>query len=317
MRDAFVKTLEGLFSIHKDAMLLSADLGFRLFDDIRRIAPERFCNTGIAEANMIGVAAGLALSGKNVYCYSIIPFLVMRAFEQIRIDIDYHNLNVKLVGSGGGFTYGFEGFTHFAVEDIAVMRSLQNTAVVAPADSTEARALAAASMEYPGPLYMRFGRTEEPVKDGVTAGFRIGRAIVLEEGGHIAIIANGGMVHTAKQASAMLKKRGITTTVASFHTVKPLDAETLLQIASSHKAVFTIEEHSINGGLGSAVIEALSDAGHKGVVKRFGIRKLDNATGDYKFLRKHHGLDATSLFEGIINALKEIELGIGIKSQVF
>ncbi len=310
MRDAFVKTLEGLFSIHKDAMLLSADLGFRLFDGIRNASPERFCNTGIAEANMIGVAAGMSLTGKNVYCYSIIPFLVMRAFEQIRIDIDYHNLNVKLIGSGGGFTYGFEGFTHFAVEDLAIMRSLQNTAVVVPADSTEARSLAVASLEYPGPLYMRFGRTDEPVKDGVMAGFRIGRAVVLTEGSHIAIIANGGMVHTAKQASAMLKKRGITTTVASFHTVKPLDAETLLQIASSHKAVFTIEEHSINGGLGSAVIETLSDAGHRGIVKRFGIGRLSGVSGDYRFLRKHHGLDATGIFEGIMSALKEAELGI-------
>ncbi len=306
MRDAFVKTLEGLFSIHKDTMLLSGDLGFRLFDGIRKTAPERFCNMGIAEANMIGVAAGMSLTGKNVYCYSIIPFLVMRAFEQIRVDVDCHNLNVKLIGSGGGFTYGLEGFTHFAVEDIAVMRSLQNTAVVVPADSSEARALAMASIDYQGPLYMRFGRTDDPLKDGVATDFRIGRAKVLQEGRHIAIIANGGMVHTAGQASAMLKKQGITATVASFHTVKPLDAETLLHIAENHGAIFTIEEHSINGGLGTAVIEALSDANHKGIVKRFGIKKLGNAIGDYRFLRKAHGLDAVSIHEGIMSALKEL-----------
>jgi transketolase len=163
MRDGFIEKLEKIAVLHDDLFLLTADLGFRLFDGFQANHPGRFIDVGIAESNMAGIAAGLALSGRKVYCYSIIPFLVMRGYEQIRVDIAFHNLNVRLVGVGGGFTYGLEGFTHFALEDLALMRALPNMTVVIPSDRAQAEALAEASYEHEGPMYIRLGRTDNTI----------------------------------------------------------------------------------------------------------------------------------------------------------
>lgn len=202
MRKTFFATLQELYKKHHDIYVLTGDLGYKLFDGIRSVCPDRFYNMGIAEANMVGVASGMALCGNTVYCYSIIPFLVMRAYEQIRLDVDYHNLNVKLVGVGAGFGYGMEGITHFALEDISLMASLQNMTVVSPADQFEASCLADISYEHQGPMYIRIGKTGAPLIHQKTPKFKLGKSMFLSEGKKVAIFATGDMVFPVKRLLA-------------------------------------------------------------------------------------------------------------------
>lgn len=312
MRDTFFKALGDIAQIDEDVYLLTGDLGFKLFDPFKAKCPDRFLDVGVAEANMIGVAAGLALSGKNVYCYSIIPFLIMRAYEQVRMDIAYHNLNVKLVGVGGGFTYGLEGFSHFGIEDLSLMRSLPNMNVVVPADSKEATQLVIASCEHPSPLYIRLGRTGEPIIHKGTPNFKIGRGMVLSEGRDVAIFAIGSMVYQAKLAASLLSKKGVSATVINMHTLKPLDISLIKACALAHRAIFTIEEHSIVGGLGSAVAEVLLENSYHGIFKRMGIpEKLSNFVGNADYLRKQYGLTAEDISKTIEKELQRELLWTG------
>jgi transketolase len=305
MRSTFFQILYELSQKKNDIFILTADLGFKLFDDFKSKCSERFYDIGVAESNMIGIASGLSLSGKNVYCYSIIPFLVMRAFEQIRIDIAYHNLNVKLVGVGGGFTYGLEGFTHFGLEDLALMRSLPNMTVVVPADPKEAEQLARISYEYPFPLYIRLGRTGEPFIHENIPNFQIGKAIILKKGRNIALFAIGNMVYVAKQIVNMLQNRDIHATLVNMHTLKPFDAETVTQIASTHEAIFSLEEHNINAGLGSAIAEVLSETKYNILFRRFGIpNRLENYIGRAEHLREKYGLTPEKIYEKILHEIK-------------
>ncbi|MBN1526360.1 MAG: hypothetical protein JW919_02085 [Candidatus Omnitrophica bacterium] len=300
MRSAFFGEIEKIYKRRNDIFVLTADLGYKLFDAIKNASPERFCNIGVAEQNMVGVAAGLALSGKNVYCYTIIPFLVMRAYEQIRVDVDYHNLDVKLVGAGAGFSYGFEGITHLGLEDLGMMRALQNTSVVVPADPLEAACAAKASVNYKGPLYIRLGQTGAPsVHEGPPA-FDIGKAMVIKEGKGLAIFCNGSMVYASKLAADMLSKKGISPTIVNMHTLKPLDTDTIGSIAETHGNIFTVEEHNVNGGLGSAIAEVLLEKGYKGRFKRIGIPpKLGYEVGNADHLRQAYGLTPESIFKKI------------------
>ena len=306
MRVAFFKALESKAKLHDNIYLLTGDLGFKLFDDFRAKYPDRFFDIGVAESNMSGIAAGLSFSGKNVYCYSIVPFLIMRAYEQIRNDIAYHNLNVKLIGAGGGVTYGLEGFTHYGLEDLAIMRMLPNMAVVVPADPKEASALAEASVEYKGPIYIRLGRTGEPSIHDKPVEFKIARHMMLNEGKNIALFAIGNMVYISKHVIEKLKQDGINATLINMHTLKPLDKEIIQQVASSHHAIFTVEEHYIHGGLGSAVAEVLIESGYKGKFERLGIpEKLEKYIGKAEYLRSKYGLSKERIYERILNGLKE------------
>lgn len=305
MRATFLKSLEELYKNDENVFVLTADLGFKLFDNFRTICPDRFYNIGVAEANMIGIASGLSLSGRNVYCYSIIPFLVMRAFEQIRVDIAYHNLNVKLIGVGGGFTYGLEGFTHFGLEDLALMRSLSNMTVVVPSDPLEASALARISHEYKGPMYIRLGKTGEPMIHSKKPDFKIGKALFLNEGKKVAIFAIGNMVHIGKTVIDMLMKAGIDTTLINMHTLKPLDDETIMQVAMTHEAIFSIEEHNVSCGLGSAIAGVLIENGYRGIFKMIGIPdRLGDHVGDADHLRQIYGLSPDLIKERILKELK-------------
>lgn len=305
MRKAFFEVLDDIAATHGDIYLLTGDLGFNLFDSFRARYPDRFYDVGVAESNMIGIAAGLSLSGKNVYCYSIVPFLTMRAYEHIRLDIAYNNLNVKLVGVGGGFTYGLEGFTHFGLEDLALMRVLPNMTVVVPADPVEARQLAKISCEYPSPLYIRLGRTGEPAIHNDTCNFKMGKGMILSEGRDIAIFAIGSMVFEAKRAVDILRKEGITATLVNMHTLKPLDVDLINQCASTYDVIFSIEEHYIIGGLGSALAEVLCENSYQGKIVRIGIpEKLQGHIGNGDYLREKYGLTATKIFDRILGELK-------------
>lgn len=304
MRASFFESLEELYQKNRDIFVLTADLGYKLFDNFKMKCKERFYDIGVAEANMIGIASGLALSGKNVYCYSIIPFLIIRALEQIRIDIAYHNLNVKMVGVGGGFTYGREGFTHFGLEDFALMRLLPNVAVVVPADPFEAKCLAKISCIYRGPMYIRLGKTGEPAIHNRTPDFQIGKPIVITEGKDIALFAIGSMVSVGKEVAGLLGEMGMNPTVINMHTLKPFDKATVNQIASTHKAIFSLEEHYTDGGLGTALAEVLLENRYGGLFKRFGIDRLNKNIGNCDYLREKYGLNAEEISKKILKELQ-------------
>lgn len=306
MRKVFFETLEEIAKKDESIYLLVADLGIKFFDTFRKIDPGRFINVGIAEANMIGVAAGLAMSGKNVYCYSIIPFLTMRTLEQIRLDLCFNNLNVKLLGAGGGLVYGAEGVTHHAIEDIAIMRALPNMTVVAPGDSLEAEALAEQSINYQGPLYIRFGRDVDPIVHEKEINFEIGKGIVVKEGKDVCLIATGTMLYPATIILEMLRKEDLNPTLISMHTVKPLDKELVENCAKNYKAIFTLEEHNIIGGSGSAVAEVLAESGYKGIFKRIGIPdKYCSDLGSVDYLREKFSLNPEAVAELISKEYKK------------
>jgi transketolase len=307
MRKAFFEKLEKLARIKKDVFLLTADLGVKFFQNFKNIDPERFINVGVAESNMIGMAAGLAMSGKNPYCYSIIPFLTMRTFEQIRVDLCYNNLDVKLLGSGGGLVYGAEGITHHAIEDIAIMRSLPNMTVVAPGDAKEAEALAEISVSHKGPLFIRFGRDSDPIIHKGKIKFQIGKGIIIEKGKDVCLIATGSMVFIAKKVSEILKEKGIGAALISMHTIKPLDAALVRNCAKNYKFIFSLEEHSILGGLGGAIAEVLSESGYCGRFKRIGIKDEYSFPdmGDVDYLRKKAGLDPDSISKTILKSFNK------------
>lgn len=303
MKAAFFKTIEELAERDKDIFILTGDLGFKLFDNFREKYPDKFYNIGVAEANMISIAAGLSLCGKTVYCYSIIPFLVMRAFEQIRVDVAYQNLNVKLVGFGAGFSYSLEGFTHFGLEDLALMRTLPNMTIVVPANTYEARCLAKASLEYKGPIYIRLERAEETITYQKSYDLEIGKAMLLREGKDVAIFAVGNMVYTGKRVADLLASKGIKATLVNMHTLKPLDSETIMQIASTHESIFSLEEHIIDGGLGSAIAEVLAEGNYNGFFKRIGIEKLKYSIGNANFLREEYGLTVEKIYYKILESI--------------
>ena len=304
MRQAFYDTLANIASKDENVYFLTANLGFKFFDQIRKDHPRQFLDIGVAEANMIGIASGLALSGKNVYCYSIIPFLIMRAYEQIRIDIAYHNLNIKLVGMGAGFTYGLEGFTHFGIEDIALMRAMPNMHVVIPDTIDHAVQLAHLSYEYPFPLYIRLGRGGINNRNK-TNRMEIGRGLVLAEGNDTAIFAVGNMIEPAWQVVDLLKENGICATLVNLHTLKPLDVDLIKQCASVHRAIFTVEEHSIIGGLGSAVSEVLAEQSYGGIFRRIGIPETMDHTviGTADYLWHRYGFTAKRIHKSILETL--------------
>lgn len=307
MRKVFFETLQEIFKEDKNVYLMTADLGVKFFEDFKNIDPQRVINVGVAETNMIGLASGLALAGKNVYCYSIIPFLTMRALEQIRVDLGYPNLNVKLLGAGGGLVYGVEGMTHHAIEDIAIMRSLPNLTVVCPGDAKEAAALARASVVHQGPLYVRFGRDSDPEVNGENFQFKIGKGIVVKEGKDICLLATGTMLYLGKIVSDVLAEGGVNTGLVSLHTVKPLDEKLVRSLAKKYRVIFTLEEHNILGGLGGAVAEVLAEAGYGGIFKRIGIQDKYSFpdVGSPDYLREKAGLSPEKIVQTIFNTLKK------------
>jgi len=257
MRKVFIDTLITLAEQDKDIYLLTADLGFGLVEQFAAQFPKQYINVGVAEQNMIGVATGLALEGKKVFCYSIANFPTMRCLEQIRNDVCYHNLPVCIVSGGAGLWYGALGMTHHAVEDIAVMRVLPNMAVVSPCDGIEMVQVVKSVYQLGTPSYLRVTR-DTGIAFSETP-FEFGKARQITDGADVAILATGGLVSSAIQASVKLANHHkIYAKVLNIHTIKPLDWETILDAVDGVKVVITIEEHSRIGGLGSAVAEVLA-----------------------------------------------------------
>ena len=248
------------FGKEYDFVVLDADLSKSTkTDTFKKEFPERFFNMGIAEANMISTAAGIAACGKTVFASSFAMFAAGRAFEQVRNSVGYPNLNVKIGATHAGISVGEDGATHQCLEDIALMRSIPGMVILNPADAVEARAAVKAAIEHNGPVYLRFGRLAVPVIFDEDYKFEIGKGVVLSEGSDVTIVATGLLVPEAQKAAEMLKEEGISAEVINIHTIKPLDSELICKSAKKTGCVVTAEEHNIIGGLGSAVAEALCE----------------------------------------------------------
>ena len=279
------------FGSDYDFVVLDADLAAATKTAIfKKKFPERFFDCGIAEGNMMCVAAGLAAAGKPVFASSFAMFAAGRAFEQIRNSIGYPHLNVKIGATHAGITVGEDGATHQCLEDIALMRSIPGMVIVNPADAVEARAAVKAALEYNGPMYLRFGRLAVPVfNDPDNYSFELGKGICLKDGSDITIVATGVMVDMAVKASELLASKGISARVINIHTIKPLDKEIILKAAAETGAIVTAEEHNIIGGLGSAVAEAVCE-GTPVPVLRVGTNDCYGHSGKVPPLLEMYGL---------------------------
>ncbi|MGH7546733.1 MAG: transketolase family protein [Gemmatimonadales bacterium] len=292
MRTAFARALTDLAGRDRRITLITGDLGFGVMEGFARSYPGQFLNIGVAEQNMTSVAAGMALSGRIVFTYSIGNFPTLRCVEQIRNDVCYHRADVKVVTVGGGFAYGTLGISHHATEDMAIMRALPNMVVVAPGDPIETAAAVLAVAARAGPCYLRLGRAGERNVHGDGVAFELGRAIMLRDGGDVTLISTGGMLERAMRAAERLDAEGVRARVLSMHTVKPLDADAVVRAARETGGIVTIEEHSVIGGLGSAVADALVDSGVPGVrFRRVALPAgFAAVVGSQDYLRDAYGL---------------------------
>ncbi|NLA73764.1 MAG: transketolase family protein [Clostridiales bacterium] len=296
-REAYGKALVELGEIDKNVVVLDSDLSAATKTGaFSKAFPERFFNTGIAECNMMGVAAGLAATGHTVFASTFAMFAAGRAFEQVRNTIAYPRLNVKIGATHAGISVGEDGASHQCCEDIALMRSIPGMVILNPADDVEARAAVFAAAEYDGPVYMRFGRLAVPRIFDESYKFEIGKAVILKEGTDVTIIATGLMVNEALTAAAELLKDGISAQVVNMATIKPLDAETVINCAKKTGAVVTAEEHNIIGGLGSAVCEVLSQSVPVPVL-RVGVDDVFGKSGPAQELLHLFGLDAENIIK--------------------
>jgi transketolase len=271
LRTTFVETLKELARKDERVFLLTADMGYSVFETFREEFPDRFLNTGIAEQNIIGIAAGLASRGKIVFVYSIIPFVTMRCFEQVRLDLAYNKSNVKIVGVGAGFTYGPLGSSHHALEDIAIMRSLPNMTVLCPGDPVETKELIKQSYELDGPVYIRLGKNGEPKIHDDDKKIPLGKAIQITHGNDLVLITTSTMLETGKKWVDEWNDEGISVSLVSMPTIKPFDSEFIENLCQKAIPIITLEEHNIIGGLGTAVAEVIAESGQKINFKRIGI----------------------------------------------
>jgi len=297
MRTAFIRTLTESAASDPRVTLLVGDLGFGVVTDFARRFPGQFFNAGVAEQNMTGVAAGMALAGKIVFTYSIANFPTLRCLEQIRNDVCYHHANVVIVAVGGGFSYGAVGATHHATEDLAILRSLPEMTVIAPGDPSETAAATRAAAAGMGPVYLRLGRAGEPAVHRGPISLSVGKALMVRQGNDLTLVSTGGMLQTAVQTAEALGARGLSVRVLSMHTLKPLDTEAIYSAAKETRRVVTLEEHSILGGLGGAVAEVLCEAGIPNVrFLRLGLpSRFNKVVGGQEYLRKIYHLDVGSI----------------------
>ncbi len=304
MRDAFVKTLIQLATDHPEIELLTGDLGFGVLKPFFETVPNQFTNVGIAEQNMLSMAAGMAMMGKTVFVYSIGNFPTLRCLEQIRNDCAYHHANVKIVCVGGGFAYGSLGVSHHATEDIAIMRALPNVLVVCPGDLMEAMEATKAIAKHEGTVYLRLGRGGEKRVHDALPDFEIGKAILVHkpqcDGKTVALFSSGSILNETKSACTLLEEAGIGVAQYSFPFVSPIDRETIVQCAKNHTLIATVEEGNVTGGFGSAVSEVLADEGVETQVLRMGLQnEYCSLVGTQGYLRAQYGLDAQSMATNI------------------
>lgn len=291
MRTKFINTLTELARKNENIFLITADMGYSVFESFREEFPNQFLNTGIAEQNSISLAAGLSTTGKTVFVYSIIPFITMRCFEQVRLDLAYNKTNVKLVGVGAGLTYGPFGASHHSIEDIAIMRSLPNMTVLCPGDPIETEQLVIQSCDVLGPVYIRLGKKGEPNIHQDNAIIKLGKASEVIKGNDLALITTSNMLETGKRWTDEWKEEGISVNLVSMHTIKPFDKQKILDLLERNMPIVSLEEHSIIGGLGSAISEIIAESGKSIKFLRIGIHdQYSHFVGSQEFQREKFNL---------------------------
>ena len=274
-------------------VFIGSDLGIGTLDNFRKDMPDRFFMEGVSEANVVGMAAGMALEGRIVYVNTIATFLTRRCFEQVVLDLGLHNVNVRLIANGGGVVYAPLGPTHLAIDDLAIMRAVPNMTIVAPCDAEEMSRLMPQTVEHRGPMYIRLGKGGVPIVSSPGKPFRIGKAIQMTSGNDVLLVTTGITLKIALEAADALKQSGVDATVLHMHTVKPLDVDAVLQHAAKAPAIVTIEEHTILGGLGGAVAEVLAEAGFNPAkrFKRIGLPDVfPHGYGSQASMMEHYGI---------------------------
>jgi transketolase len=307
VRTTFIRTLCALAEKNERIWLVTGDLGFSLLEEFYGRFPQRYVNVGVAEQNMIGVAAGLAESGKTVFTYSIANFATLRCLEQIRNDVCYHSADVKVVSVGGGLSYGPQGYTHHGIEDLAILRALPGMTVVAPGDPVETDLATRAVAAHRGPCYLRLGKASEPVVHAGVSGFSLGRAIEVCPGTDAALITTGGMLAPGHAACDALRREGCAVALYSMPTVKPLDTETIASAARCG-VVITAEEHTIVGGLGGAVAEVLAEATDpRPRLARYALPdRLHHLIGKQEFIRESVAGDLTAFVRRAVAGVRPL-----------
>ena len=304
-RESYGNALKELGAEYPNLVVLDADLAAATKTGVfKKAYPDRFIDCGIAECNMMGIAAGLATTGLIPFASSFAMFAAGRAYEQVRNSVGYPHLNVKIGATHAGITVGEDGATHQCNEDIALMRTIPGMVVICPSDDVEAKAAVRAAVEYEGPVYLRFGRAAVPViNDRPDYKFEMGKGVLLKEGKDVTIVATGICVDSALQAAEMLKADGIDAEVINIHTIKPLDEDIIVKSAQKTGKVVTVEEHSVIGGLGSAVCDALS-AKHPVPVKKLGMQDIFGESGSASALVEKYHLDGKGVYADIKDFLK-------------
>lgn len=309
MRNAFADEITKLAKVDPRVVLLSGDIGNKLFDQFKQIDSQRFYNCGVAEANMMGVAAGMALSGFRPVIYTITPFTTTRCFEQIRVDVCYHEAPVIIVGTGSGLSYTELGPTHHSLEDMAILRTLPGMRVMAPCDATELRLILRAALKQPNPVYIRIGKKGEPNIHDNLNDVQIGKAIVVRKGSDVTLLSAGTMMSEALKSADLLQEKNISAEVVSFHTIKPLDDNYLLSASKRFKLLVTIEEHGLIGGLSGAVAEWR--AKENIITPQVCIGTPDSflhEVGTQRYAREKFGLLAESIVERITSNINQYQL---------
>ncbi|MCR5806704.1 MAG: transketolase family protein [Oscillospiraceae bacterium] len=304
-RESYGEALAALSNEYPDLLVLDADLAAATKTGIfKKACPERFIDCGIAEANMMGIAAGIAATGKKVFASSFAMFAAGRAFEIVRNSIGYPHLNVKIGATHAGISVGEDGATHQCNEDIALMRTIPGMTIINPADDTETKAAVKAALDFDGPVYMRFGRLAIPnFNDPAIYKFELGKGVTLREGNDITIIATGLMVNEALMAADTLKAEGINARVINIHTIKPIDRDIIIKAAKETGLIVTAEEHSIIGGLGSAVSEVVTEECPVKVIK-IGVNDVFGHSGPAAALLKEFGLSAENIAQKVREAVR-------------
>ncbi|MBI5346637.1 MAG: transketolase [Chlamydiae bacterium] len=306
MRNAFAEELTTLAALDPRIVLLSGDIGNKLFDNFKKLFPNRFYNCGVAEANMTGVAAGLAMCGLRPITYTIASFNTLRCLEQIKLDVCYHNVPVIIVGVGAGLSYSTLGGSHHSCDDISILKSIPNLTIAAPADSFEVRKILREALNLKGPLYLRIGKKGEPKIHSQIPDLAIGKGLIVEQGQDLCIFATGNMVFLALEIAKELKKENISAQVVSMHTIKPLDTEIIKLNSKNFPLMISLEEHNLINGLGSSIAEFLIDNQITTPLLRFGLQDFfPKKLGSQEFIRDLYGLNKENITLKILNFLKE------------
>lgn len=307
MRNAFADEIVQLATLDSRIVLLSGDIGNRLFDPFKTKFRSRFYNCGVAEANMASVAAGMAMCSLRPVTYTITPFNTTRCLEQIRDDICYHNVPVIIVGTGSGLSYASLGCTHHSCEDISFLRSIPNMTVLCPGDTMELRSLLRLAFRLKGPAYMRIGKTNEPVIHSAPPDLVIGKGFTIQRGTDLCILSTGNMLPIALETSKILQTSNLRAELISMHTIKPLDTELLSNLSRRFSLLVTIEEHSLIGGLGSSVSEWLADQSVSLNLLRFGTQdKFPHPIGSQTYIRDLFGLNPPTIANKILQKLSAL-----------